>query len=354
MSGLVKVNCHYCGKEFEALRYKVAKGLGKYCSFKCTGLAKIKRATFTCKYCGKMVQVRPCEVRKGRTYCSSECMNKGLAEIRCQYMTEYHAGLSAKEKKQRGKKISLWHKKCPKESKDWAERISKAKRERIKNDSEYAGRLKQQALSLPKTTKESARKARKTINRRYTKEQRKRWSSQGGKVNAEKHGGPWNKGLTKETSKKVAAQAKKIVGHKPAKGSGVGKSGYRLDIGHFVRSTWEADVCRLLKYFGIKYLYEPRKFYLRQAGETVDSYLPDLYLPDFELYVEITGWRHPKKTAKLKLFHEQYPDESFFEINKKVFLGLKKMFPDAIQWESGRVSGKADCSSLLKVVSFVS
>ncbi len=72
---------------------------------------------------------------------------------------------------------------------------------------------------------------------------------------------------------------------------GNGKTGYREDIGHFVRSTWEANFARILNYSGIDYEYESKRFDL---GDTT-------YLPDFKvgnIYIEIKG--HDTKLAKQK------------------------------------------------------
>ncbi len=62
------------------------------------------------------------------------------------------------------------------------------------------------------------------------------------------------------------------------------KAGYRADIGHFVRSSWEANFARILNYEHIDYEYEPERFDL---GYT--SYLPDFYLLEKDIYIEIKG-----------------------------------------------------------------
>lgn len=55
--------------------------------------------------------------------------------------------------------------------------------------------------------------------------------------------------------------------------------------GTWMRSSWEFAFAKWCRKHGIKYRHEPRWFVL-QSG----SYLPDFYLPDFNLYIEIKGF----------------------------------------------------------------
>ena len=51
-----------------------------------------------------------------------------------------------------------------------------------------------------------------------------------------------------------------MYGKPSPKGSGFGKGGVRKDIGHYVRSTWEANVCRIFKYMNRDYKFESKRF----------------------------------------------------------------------------------------------
>ncbi len=78
------------------------------------------------------------------------------------------------------------------------------------------------------------------------------------------------------------------------KRAGKGKGGYREDIGHYVRSRWEANVCRICNYVGREYKYEPIRFSVDIDG--VDyTYCPDLYFPNKNSYYEIKG--HARSSA---------------------------------------------------------
>lgn len=92
----------------------------------------------------------------------------------------------------------------------------------------------------------------------------------------------------------VKGENNPMFGKPCPKGAGRGKGGIREDIGHYVRSTWEANICRICIYVGRKYTYEPTRFPI-----TIDSnqysYCPDLYFPDKGFYYEIKG--HARSSA---------------------------------------------------------
>jgi len=81
----------------------------------------------------------------------------------------------------------------------------------------------------------------------------------------------------------------------------------------------EAEFARILDYYGIAWQYEPRTFALEwdAAGRVTTAFAPDFYLPEQELYVELTTLR-PKlirsKNRKLRRMAELYP-----EVNIKLF-----------------------------------
>ncbi len=75
----------------------------------------------------------------------------------------------------------------------------------------------------------------------------------------------------------------------------------------------EAELARILDYYGIAWEYEPRVFPIRWNldGAVVESFAPDFYLPDLDLYVELTTLRQSlvrKKNRKLRRLRELYPD----------------------------------------------
>ena len=81
----------------------------------------------------------------------------------------------------------------------------------------------------------------------------------------------------------------------------------------------EAEFASLLDYYGIPWQYEPHTFVLEedQEGHPVEAFSPDFYLPEQELYVELTTMRQKlitKKNRKIRQLRERYP-----HINIKLF-----------------------------------
>jgi hypothetical protein len=74
----------------------------------------------------------------------------------------------------------------------------------------------------------------------------------------------------------------------------------------------EAEFARVLDYYGVPWKYEPTTFPLvwDEAGNVVEAFTPDFYLPDQQLYVELTTTRQSlitKKHRKLRRLRELYP-----------------------------------------------
>jgi hypothetical protein len=75
----------------------------------------------------------------------------------------------------------------------------------------------------------------------------------------------------------------------------------------------EAEFARILDFYGIHWEYEPRTFELEwdEGGRVTEAFAPDFYLPDQELYVELTTLRpelSTRKNRKLRRLQELYPD----------------------------------------------
>ena len=74
----------------------------------------------------------------------------------------------------------------------------------------------------------------------------------------------------------------------------------------------EIEFAHILDFYGVKWSYEPRSFPLRWDGDRiVEMFTPDFYLPDLDLYVELTTLRQKlvtEKNRKLRELRELYPD----------------------------------------------
>ena len=81
----------------------------------------------------------------------------------------------------------------------------------------------------------------------------------------------------------------------------------------------ELECAKVLDYYGIPWEYEPRTFVLGrdEEGRVSRAFTPDFYLPDQDLYVEVTVMKQSlvtRKNRKLRELRELYP-----EVNVKLF-----------------------------------
>jgi hypoxanthine phosphoribosyltransferase len=81
----------------------------------------------------------------------------------------------------------------------------------------------------------------------------------------------------------------------------------------------EEAFARILDFYGVEWEYEPRTFPLKwnEAGKVVEAFAPDFYLPQQDLYVELTTLRpqlSTRKNRKLRRMKELYPN-----VNIKLF-----------------------------------
>ncbi|MDQ4019902.1 MAG: hypothetical protein M3188_08785 [Actinomycetota bacterium] len=75
----------------------------------------------------------------------------------------------------------------------------------------------------------------------------------------------------------------------------------------------ELEVARLLDFYGVPWQYEPRSFILEQAedGRVLEAATPDFYLPEQNLYLELTTMKQSlvtRKNRKIRKLRERYPD----------------------------------------------
>jgi len=101
---------------------------------------------------------------------------------------------------------------------------------------------------------------------------------------------------------------------------------------HFAHPS-EAEIARLLDFYRVRWEYEPRTFELEwdEAGRATKSFTPDFFLPDYDLYLEVTTVRPTltnKKNRKVRLLREVHP-----EINIKL-LALRDV--EALMLKYGR------------------
>ena len=75
----------------------------------------------------------------------------------------------------------------------------------------------------------------------------------------------------------------------------------------------ERQFARLLDFYQIGWEYEPTSFDIDwdESGEVTQRFTPDFYLPDFDLYIEITTLNQKlvtKKNRKVRQLRQRYPE----------------------------------------------
>lgn len=180
----------------------------------------------------------------------------------------------------------------------------------------------------------------------------------------------WNKGLTRETDKRVANYSDNLIGHgcskstrkkmsrkakircadgsmklvvkkklarwkrlgiNPMKGryapwvSGRNAPAFRfqnkwykhLKYGkYYFRSRWELAFARWCRHNKIKFKYEPKTFRIRRGRGRLGTYTPDFYLPEQDVYIEIKGWATKRFWKNIVGLHKAYPNERIIIIDK--------------------------------------
>lgn len=109
--------------------------------------------------------------------------------------------------------------------------------------------------------------------------------------------------------------------------SGSGKSGYREDIGMFVRSTWEANVVRVFQLCEISFEYESK--YDIGNGEC--------YRPDFKLdtmCIEVKGYWTDRARYKFDKFKEVYSEIEIKVIEWEDYKVIREYYKPLLEnWE---------------------
>jgi hypoxanthine phosphoribosyltransferase len=94
---------------------------------------------------------------------------------------------------------------------------------------------------------------------------------------------------------------------------------YRGEIPPRFANAAELECAKVLDYYNVPWEYEPRTFVLEEdaEGRVLEAFTPDFYLPEQNLYLEITMMKQSlvtRKNRKLRKLRARYPD-----VNVKLF-----------------------------------
>jgi hypoxanthine phosphoribosyltransferase len=88
----------------------------------------------------------------------------------------------------------------------------------------------------------------------------------------------------------------------------------------------EEEFARLLDFYQVEWLYEPRSFPLSsQDNRITEMFTPDFYLPEIDLYIELTTTKQSlitEKNRKVRHLKELYPEIAIKLLNKGDYLKL--------------------------------
>jgi hypoxanthine phosphoribosyltransferase len=105
----------------------------------------------------------------------------------------------------------------------------------------------------------------------------------------------------------------------------------------------EAELARILDYYQVAWRYEPDIFPIswNVDGAVVESFAPDFYLPEVDLYLELTTLKQSlvrRKNRKLRWLRQLYP-----EVRVKLFYARDFK---ALMLKYGRLDFLADVTAM--------
>jgi hypothetical protein len=104
----------------------------------------------------------------------------------------------------------------------------------------------------------------------------------------------------------------------------------------------EEEFARILDFYHIAWQYEPRTFAIEWDGDgnVTKSFTPDFYLPEHDLYIELTTLKQSlvtKKNRKVRLLRELYPDVSIKVLYAADYRKLVEKFAASGTWQEGQI-----------------
>ncbi len=94
----------------------------------------------------------------------------------------------------------------------------------------------------------------------------------------------------------------------------------------------EQDLARILSFYRIRWVYEPTTFHLefREDGRPAEQITPDFYLPDHDLFIELTTMRQrlvTRKNRKIRRLREIFPSVQIKLLYRKDYDRLIGAYP---------------------------
>ena len=93
----------------------------------------------------------------------------------------------------------------------------------------------------------------------------------------------------------------------------------------------ERSFAAVLDFYGVAWQYEPTEFVLErnERGQPCLAFRPDFYLPDYDLYIELTTLNQrlvTKKNRKVRRLRELHPEVNIKILYQRDYLNLVAKF----------------------------
>ncbi len=101
----------------------------------------------------------------------------------------------------------------------------------------------------------------------------------------------------------------------------------------------ERNFAAVLDFYGIAWEYEPTEFVLAWDAQDrpTQAFRPDFYLPDYDLYIELTTLNQrlvTKKNRKVRRLRELHPDVNVKVLYLRDYLNLLVKFRLGSEWSA--------------------
>lgn len=150
-------------------------------------------------------------------------------------------------------------------------------------------------------------------------------------------------------SRRNAGRGNPMYGRPPRSTKTYTNAGYREDLGHYVRSSWEADLARVFRHLGWVYQYEPRTFELIDEQGVPSTYTPDFYVPELDQWYEVKGWMDAVSARKIALFRAQYPEHDLVIVDKTLFAEFQLQYAELVAWECPQIPAESEWVTIREI-----
>lgn len=134
----------------------------------------------------------------------------------------------------------------------------------------------------------------------------------------------WNKGRRDLPQRKNISQEtrEKMSKSKLLKNNGGRCKWYDIDEKR-VQGTWELSIAKILNMFNINWIkvttYDRSFKYMFPDGDLQHTYIPDFYLEDYDIYLEIKGYWWGRSYEKMEIVKSMYKNTRFIIIDKLMY-----------------------------------